>query len=296
MNKTKSINSPSKRKPLLDRRQKRELKENTILWIIRIFFGIIFAFPLYWAIITSFRSVQEIVSPDISFGIKEFTVEHYKTVLMMKNPYGANSIFVALINTLTLTIVGGTINIVVSSLAGYAFAKLRFKGHNSIFKMMIMSMMIPGIITTVPTFLIISWLGLWGSLAGVIVPGAMSVFNIFFMRQFFVTIPDELGESAEIDGASEMLIFRKIYLPQVKPALAAVAIFNFQGGWNNFLLPYVILPDRQLVLATFIRTIPAENFGQTMAASMLVTLPVFILFIAFQKYFMTGITFSGIDK
>lgn len=296
MIKENNVGSPQHKPRLLNKKQVRNLRENILLWVLRIAFGIVFAFPLYWAVITSFRSVQEIVSPEISLGIKEFTTMHYKNVLMMKTPYGANSIFVALINTLVITIIGGVINIAVSSLAGYAFAKLKFKGHKTVFKVMIMSMMIPGIITIVPTFLIISWLGLWGNLAGVIVPGALSVFNIFFMRQFFIGIPDELGESAEIDGASEMLIFRKIYLPQVKPALAAIAIFNFQGGWNNFLLPYVILPDRQLVLATFIRTIPAANFGESMAASMLVTLPVFILFVIFQKYFMTSVTFSGVEK
>lgn len=296
MTSSDTVGAPQHKKRFLNKKQARNLRENILLWTLRIAFGFVFAFPLYWAIITSFRSVQEIISPDISLGIKEFTTTHYKNVLLMRTPYGANSIFVALLNTLFLTIVGGVINIVVSSLAGYAFAKLKFKGHKSVFKVMIMSMMIPGIITIVPTFLIISWLGLWGNLAGVIVPGALSVFNIFFMRQFFMGIPDELGESAEIDGASEMLIFRMIYLPQVKPALAAIAIFNFQGGWNNFLLPYVILPDQQLVLATFIRTIPAANFGESMAASMLVTLPVFILFIVFQKYFMTSVTFSGVEK
>lgn len=296
MDKTVKVQKvPTKVKKISNKKAK-NLKENIMLWVLRISFGVVFAFPLYWAVITSFRSIQEIISPDISLGIKQFTMEHYKAVLNMTTPYGANSIFVALVNTLILTVVGGALNIIVSSLAAYSFAKLKFKGHKPVFRVMIMSMMIPGIITTVPTFLIISWLGLWNNLAGVIVPGAISVFNIFFMRQFFMGIPDELGESAEIDGASEMTIFTKIYLPQVKPALAAVAIFNFQGGWNNFLLPYVILPGRQLVLATFIRTIPSENFGQSMAASMLVTLPVFILFIAFQKYFMTSVTFSGIDK
>ena len=146
-------------------------------------------------------------------------------------------------------------------------------------------MMIPGIITMMPTFIVISRLQLWGSFMGVILPGIASVFNIFFMRQFFITLPDELGESAEIDGAGEMRIFFQIYLPQVKPALAALAIFNFQGGWNNFLMPYVVLPTNKLVLSTFIRSFPAENYGQTMAASMLATLPVLILFIVFQKIF-----------
>jgi multiple sugar transport system permease protein len=156
--------------------------------------------------------------------------------------------------------------------------------------------MIPGVITMMPTFIVISNLKLWGNFAGVILPGISSVFNIFFMRQFFITLPDELGESAEIDGASEFRIFFQVYLPQVKPALAAIAIFNFQGGWNNFLMPYVVLPTSKLVLPTFIRSFPAENFGQTMAASMLSTLPILVLFIIFQKYFMQSVTLTGIEK
>lgn len=289
-----NIKEKKPRKPLTI--QQRERIENIMLWIIRIVLALIFIFPLFWAVITSFRPIEEIISPNISFGIKNPTLDHYKYVLQRKTPYGGNAIFVALFNTILLTIGGGVINITVSALAGYAFAKLKFRGSKPIFRVLILSMMIPGVIIIVPTFIVIRMLDLWGSLWGVIIPGAISVFNIFFMRQFFVTIPDELGESAEMDGASEMTIFFKIYLPQVKPALATLAIFNFQGGWNNFLMPYVILPDHQLVLSTFVRTIPTNNFGETMAASMLVTLPIFILFIFFQKYFMQSVTLSGMKE
>lgn len=276
---------------------RKEFIQNTFLWIIRIVLGIIFAFPLYWAITTSFKPLDEIISPTINLLIKNPTFEHYSYVLTWRD-YNTDKIviFNALINTLTLTVLGGVLNITVSAIAGYSFAKLRFKGHKIIFRILLLSMMIPGIITMMPTFIVISRLKLWGSFMGVILPGIASVFNIFFMRQFFITLPDELGESAEIDGAGEMRIFFQIYLPQVKPALAALAIFNFQGGWNNFLMPYVVLPTNKLVLSTFIRSFPAENYGQTMAASMLATLPVLILFIVFQKYFMQSVTLTGLKE
>ncbi len=279
------------------KKYKRNFLENIFLWIIRIILGAIFAFPLYWAIVTSFKPLEEIISPTINLGINNPTLEHYKYVLTWRDyNTGQIVIFNALNNTLFITIITGILNIMITSVAGYAFAKLKFKGSKVIFRILLLSMMIPGVITMMPTFIVISNLKLWGNFAGVILPGISSVFNIFFMRQFFITLPDELGESAEIDGASEFRIFFQVYLPQVKPALAAIAIFNFQGGWNNFLMPYVVLPTSKLVLPTFIRSFPAENFGQTMAASMLSTLPILVLFIIFQKYFMQSVTLTGIEK
>lgn len=279
------------------KKYRKNLLENIFLWIIRIVLGAIFAFPLYWAITTSFKPLEEIISPTINLGINNPTLEHYKYVLTWRDyNTGQIVIFNALNNTLLITFIAGALNIMITSVAGYAFAKLKFKGSKVIFRILLLSMMIPGVITMMPTFIVISNLKLWGSFAGVILPGISSVFNIFFMRQFFITLPDELGESAEIDGASEFRIFFQVYLPQVKPALAAIAIFNFQGGWNNFLMPYVVLPTSKLVLPTFIRSFPAENFGQTMAASMLSTLPILVLFIIFQKYFMQSVTLTGIEK
>lgn len=275
---------------------RRNLVDNIFLWGIRIVLGLIFAFPFYWALVTSFKPTEEIISPTINLFINNPTLEHYKYVLSWRDyNTGDIKILTALGNTVFLTVVGGGVNLIVTAIAGYAFAKLRFKGHKIVFRIFLLSMMIPGIITMMPTFIVISRLNMW-NIIGVMLPGFSSVFNIFFMRQFFMTLPDELGESAEIDGAGEFTIFYKIYLPQVKPALAAVAIFNFQGGWNNFLSPYVILPTSQLVLSTFIRSFPTDNFGQTMAASMLATLPVLILFIVFQKYFMQSVAMTGVKE
>lgn len=269
---------------------------DAILWILRIGFGFIFLFPLIWALSTSLKPLSEIVSAEIKLWINNPTLEHYKYVFSYRNAYKANAFIVAVINTSFLTGISMLTNLVFCTLAAYAFAKLRFKGHKALFKVFLSSMMIPGIITMVPTFVVIRVLNLWGSYWGVILPGATGVFNIFFMRQFFIGIPDELGESAALDGANELIICFRIYVPLVKPAIATMAVLCFQGGWNNFLMPYVVLPDRQLVLSTFIRTFPADNYAVSMAASMVATLPVLVLFIFFQKYFMNSITFSGIKE
>ena len=269
---------------------------DAILWILRIGFGFIFLFPLIWALSTSLKPLSEIVSAEIKLWINNPTLEHYKYVFSYRNAYRANAFIVAVINTSFLTGISMLTNLVFCTLAAYAFAKLRFKGHKALFKVFLSSMMIPGIITMVPTFVVIRVLNLWGSYWGVILPGATGVFNIFFMRQFFIGIPDELGESAALDGANELIICFRIYVPLVKPAIATMAVLCFQGGWNNFLMPYVVLPDRQLVLSTFIRTFPADNYAVSMAASMVATLPGLVLFIFFQKYFMNSITFSGIKE
>lgn len=284
-------------KNLLHRRKLyKTILSDAILWILRIGLGFIFLFPLIWALSTSLKPLSEIVSAEIKLWINNPTLEHYKYVFSYRNAYRANAFIVAVINTSFLTGISMLTNLVFCTLAAYAFAKLRFKGHKALFKVFLSSMMIPGIITMVPTFVVIRVLNLWGSYWGVILPGATGVFNIFFMRQFFIGIPDELGESAALDGANELIICFRIYVPLVKPAIATMAVLCFQGGWNNFLMPYVVLPDRQLVLSTFIRTFPADNYAVSMAASMVATLPVLVLFIFFQKYFMNSITFSGIKE
>lgn len=289
------VKTPTKRSRWHSKKFRRNLRENIFLWITRIALGIVFAFPLYWAIITSLKTPDEVASPVLSLFVKNPTLANYRYVLSQRDlNTGQIQILKALSNTLLLTFVGGTLNIIVTALAGYSFAKLKFKGHKIIFKILIASMMIPGIITMFPSFIVISRIGLW-NIFGVVIPGISSVFNIFFLRQFFMNLPDELGESAEVDGASEFRIFWNIYLPQVKPAIAAIAIFNFQGGWNNFLSPYIILSSDNLVLATYIKYFTGDT-GQTLAASMLMTLPILILFIVFQKYFMQSIAITGVKE
>lgn len=290
--------TPVKQKGFFKTRRSRDIRENVILWILRIGLGIIFAYPLVWAILTSFTHVEGSVFTSSLFGKMKmnFSLENYTYVLQKTDVNtGQIQITQALRNTLILTFVGGFINITVTTIAGYAFAKLDFKGRKVIFRILIASMMIPGIITLFPTLIVLARLKLW-NIVGILLPGASSVFNIFFMRQFFINLPDELGESAEVDGASEFQIFYKVYLPQVKPAVAALAIFNFQGGWNNFLMPFLILGNRNLVLATFIKYFDSNHIGHVMAASMLMTLPVLIIFILFQKYFMQSITITGVKE
>ena len=140
--------------------------------------------------------------------------------------------------------------------------------------------------------------GFYDSLAAVVLPGAIGVYGIFFMRQFFASLPDDLAESARLDGANEFLIFFRIYLPLVVPGLMTLGIFTFQSGWNNFMWPNIVLqsPDNQLLTMAFkfFKTPTEVNFGPLMAISLMMAAPVLVLFVLMQKYFIQGVALGGV--
>lgn len=256
---------------------------------IKILFGLVFLLPFYWALVTSIRPAEDVISDTINLIPTRVDWSNYIRV------YTKGGLLKAIKNTVIMTTLGLLLNLSLCSLAGYAFARMKFKGRDVIFRIMMLGMMIPSIVTLLPSLLIIDVLNLYGKWLGVVLPGAAGMFNIFFLRQFFLTLPEELAESARIDGAGEFTIFFRIYLPLVKPALATIAIFTFQGNWNSFLWPYLILPSDQPVIATFVKNMEATgDYGLAMAASMLATIPIVIVFLLFQRYFIKGMSISGI--
>lgn len=279
---------------------------DSILYLILTIFAIIMILPFYWTILTSIRYNEDMFSLPIKWFSTRITFEHYvgafTTVPYAK--YFGNSFFLAAMGVLT--------NLFFGSLGGYAFAKLKFRGKNVIFKILLSSIMIPGVVTMIPQFLLLKNFPLIGgnnivgaggtgflnSYWAIILPGAAGAFAVFLMRQFFLSLPDDLAEYARIEGAGEFRIFWNIYLPLTKPALAALSIFTFQGGWNNFMWPMIILNDPekytiQMALQAFSYN-HATEYGPMMAASVVATLPIFILFVFAQKYFVQGIAFAGI--
>lgn len=279
---------------------------NSILYLILTIFAIVMILPFYWTILTSIRYNEDMFSLPIKWFITRITFEHYvsafTTVPYAK--YFGNSLYLATMGVLT--------NLFFGSLGGYAFAKLKFRGKNTIFKILLSSIMVPGVVTMIPQFLLLKnfpliggnnilgsgGIGFLNSYWAIILPGAAGAFAVFMMRQFFLSLPDDLAESARIEGAGEFRIFWNIYLPLTKPALAALSIFTFQGGWNNFMWPMIILNDPekytiQMALQSFSFN-HATEYGPMMAASIVATLPIFVLFIFAQKYFVQGIAFAGI--
>jgi multiple sugar transport system permease protein len=208
-------------------------------------------------------------------------------------------------------VAGVLTNLFFGSLGGYAFSKLEFKGKKSLFVALLSSMMVTGIVTMVPSFLVLKNFPLMGgnNILGkggmgfintywaIILPGAAGAFAVFFMRQFFNSLPDDLADAARIDGCSEFRIFWNIYLPLTKPALATLGVMTFQAGWNSFMWPLIVLNSDKMMtvqvgLASFTYS-HNTNYGPLMAGTVIVTLPMLIIFMYAQKYFVQGIAFTG---
>jgi len=248
--------------------------------------------PFVWMIVTSFKPLDEINTFPPSFFIRKPTIEAYAELfrIIPMGRYFLNSLFVT--SAITLA------NMFFCSLAGYAFAKHRFFGRDKLFLLLVGSMMIPWQVNLIPGFVIIKKLGWLNSFYGLIIPSMSGAFGIFLMRQFIMTIPDDLIDAAKIDGCSEFTIYRRVILPLIQPALASLAIFTFMAQWNNFVWPLIIIYSSKM------RTIPlalsvlngqfGTNFAMVMAGAVVATMPVLIVFIAFQKYFIKGIALTGL--
>jgi multiple sugar transport system permease protein len=204
-----------------------------------------------------------------------------------------------LVNTLklsALTILGTLLS---SSLVAFSFARLRWPGRDMLFVVLLATMMLPGAVTMMPLFLIFRWLGWIDTLRPLWVPAFFgSAFNIFLLRQFFLTIPNDLEDAAKIDGCSFFGIYWRIMLPLIKPALAAITIMTFMGAWNNFMGPliYVSSPEN-MPLAYALQLFQTARGGEPgllMAASTMMMLPVLVIFFFTQRYFIQGVTLTGI--
>jgi multiple sugar transport system permease protein len=192
-------------------------------------------------------------------------------------------------------------NVLFASMAGYALSRIRFPGSNVLFLVILGTMMIPGIVLLIPMFIILKQLGMIDSYSGLIFPKIATAFGIFLMKQFFESVPVELEEAARIDGANRFQTFFSVILPLARPALVALVIFTFQGSWNDFMHPLIVLSVRQdlytlpLGLA-LLRGGLGENlqWNAILAGSILTTLPMAVIFLFFQRYFVEGISYTGL--
>jgi len=190
-------------------------------------------------------------------------------------------------------------NLIFCSMLGYALAKLRFPGKRMIFLLVMGTLMVPGVVTFVPLFVLVSNLGMTNSFAGLIFPFLAGPFGVFLMRQFILGLPDELIHAARVDGAGEFRIFWSIIMPLCKPVLATLGILTFLASWNNFLWPLVVAQSEDkytLPVALAIYSIGEKkaDYGLLMAGSVVVVIPVLLVFLALQKHFVRGIAMTGI--
>lgn len=274
--------------------QRRRGKLLTLLkYSFAIAIALVMIFPFYWMINTSFKSIRETrVFPPTLVPADPVGFENYEAVLTRISffSYVKNSVIV----TSTIT-VGALFS---SALAGYIFAKFNFRFRNLLFFLIVATMMVPFHVVLIPVFLIIRELGLYNSLLAVIVPGLVSPWGIFLMRQYMLNLSSEMLDAARVDGASELGIFLRIALPVSRPGLAAVGIFIFMYHWNDFLWPLVVLKDEPLRTLPLGLAVFSEGFGISRwnivtAAAVMAVLPIFVVFAFAQRHFIEGITLGS---
>ncbi|WP_409344353.1 carbohydrate ABC transporter permease [Paenibacillus sp. MBLB4367] len=261
---------------------------NLILYL----FAALFLFPLYWMVTGAFKDQSSAVKfPPELFPSVPTTVNFDKLI-------EAGQVFKWLGNSVIVSVAATAGVCLVASMAGYALTKKRFVGAKTLFTAIVIAMFIPRQITLVPLFTMMKEMSLVNNLASVILPVISIPFAVFLMKQFSQSVPTELLEAGKMDGCSELGLFFRIFLPVVKPAIGALAIFAFTQSWNDYLWQLIMLSDsNKMTINVGISTLVTEyvaNYGLQMAAATLGFIPVFIVFLVFQKYFVKGITLGGV--
>ena len=252
--------------------------------------------PLVWMVTVSFmpRGASSHFPPP--FWPERWSWENYYELLVRRNFEGAwfdYRIMPALWNSLAVAAMATALGLLLTVPAGYAFAKLRFTGRERLLKVMIVALVVPGQVAMLPLFLLFKELGLVNSYAGVILPGLAGIFSLLFVRQAALSIPEEMLDAARLDGASEARIFRSIVLPLLAPITVTLALFLFLSSWNDFLWPLIILTDQHkytlpVAVAAIVREHAADG-ELMMAAAVVMTLPVLLIFLPLQRYYISGL-------
>lgn len=250
------------------------------------------AVPFIWMLSTSLKSNQYLLSMPPQFIPNPLTTESFSRIFElypMARVFG-NSLFVAVAITLG--------QLLTCSMAAYAFARMRFRGSNIVFLLYLTTLMIPSQVTITPLFILMRNFGWINTYQGLIAPGVFSAFGTFLLRQYFLSLPRELEEAAFIDGASHLTVFRQIILPLAMPALATLTVFAFMDAWNAYLWPLFVARDIQIMtLPVALATLHGRyltEWNLVMAGSVITILPMVIVFILAQKYFIRGVVMSGI--
>lgn len=256
---------------------------------------IIFVAPLLWMLSTSLKTSVATTQTPLNWIPREFSTEAYSTVLSpgSQSPvlrWFLNSMIAATANTLLI--------LITASMAAYALARMEFPGKNIMFVVIIGTLFIPQFVFLMPNFLVVETFGWLNTLLAVIVPGAAGAFGVFFLRQFYVSLPKELEEAARIDGANQLQIFLRIILPLSKAPLATLAVLSFLVNWNDFLWPvYVLFTPESLTLPPGLAILQGAyttNYAVIMAGGVVASVPVLILFFVAQRYIIQGVSRSGL--
>lgn len=257
--------------------------------------SLVFLTPFYISVTMSLKSAAEVAQTSVWSLPKSVTLENYREVLANPNVsfllFFRNTVVIAGFSTLGV--------VLSSSMVAYAFARVQFRGRDRLFIVLLSTMMLPGIVTMIPTYVLYKYLHWVNTFYPLTVPAFLGggAFNVFLLRQFFLSVPVELDEAAKLDGASHWTILTRIIMPLSGPALATVGVFTFIGSWRDFMGPLIYLNDvnkqtLELGLSTY-ASLRAEQWHLLMAGSVLVTIPLIIIFLIGQRYFVKGIVMSG---
>jgi multiple sugar transport system permease protein len=264
-------------------------------WLYAVMAGglVVVVIPFIWMVVSSFKPEAEVRSVPPTWWPETVTTENYQQLFTQLDfpTFFMNSTIVA------VTVAAG--NMVFCSMLGYALAKLHFPGKKLVFALVLGTLMIPGVVVFIPLFVLTTNLGLANSLPGMILPFLAGPFGVFLMRQYILALPDELIQAARVDGAGELRIFFSVILPLCGPAVATLGVLTFLTSWNNFLWPLVIATDESkytlpVALALYAVGQNATKYGLLLAGSVVVVLPVLVVFLILQRRIMQGIAMTGI--
>lgn len=278
------------------RKTKKQKALKILLYTILIIYAFVTFYPFMWAVAASFKPLAEITSGNLSLWSDNFTLEQYRYLF---DPVSGSLFPQWLMNSIIISVIGTTVNIFLNTMAGYALARLQFPGRQRIYYGILAMMMVPTQVLLIPNYLIIQNLGMMDSFAALILPMAINISNIFMMRQFFLNFPKDVEEAARIDGLSRVGTFFRIVMPLAKPSIATQGVFVFMGFWNNFLSPMLYLKTKsKFTLTVGLQMLQSADQGgqmwnRVMAASILTILPIIVLYIIFNRYFLQGVRMDG---
>lgn len=269
---------------------------NTVAYVLLIIGAVVSLIPFLWMVSTSLKGRAEVFMFPPTFIPETLRWDNYTNV------FKTFPFFNYMRNTATVAISVTLIQLFVSATAAYAFSRMEFKGRNILFFLYLGTMMVPGQVTLIPSYIMMTdkFFGLKGSLLALILPGGLGgvAFGTFMLRQFMLSIPKELEEAALMDGASPLLSFYKIMLPLTKPALATLAVFTFMGAWNDFLWPLLMLDKPEMQTLTVglstLQTRWGTRWPEMMAGSLVSIIPILLITLLAQRYFIRGIAVSGL--
>jgi len=267
---------------------------NLVMGIFLFFFAAVVLFPLVYMLAWSFGPAQEMSSGSYAIFPKTWSLDSYR-YFFKSNQYSVKWLW----NSFVVAAATVVSNVIFASMAGYAFAKIRFKGSTFLFFLILMAMMIPYQVTQVPLYILfVNKFKMTNTFAALILPGCVTSYNIFLSKQFFSGIPTSLIENAKVEGATQFRIFRSIILPLSKTVLAVMAINTFMGSWNTFFWPFLVTSlDSMYTIQVGLKTFKFANgtlLSPMMAGAAISALPMFVLFFSLQKYFLEGVTIGAV--